>query len=868
MYISAQTSYDRSKVKVWERTSDGRRILNEYPSPLSFYVEDPNGTYKDYKNTPLAKMVYDSYDDYYNAARRYKSNGKKMWESDIPLEYKVLSKYYHNQLEGKLNIGFYDIETDFDPTKKASDDATNPENPITAIALYSVHLNKMMVFAVPPDNTFKYEHISQEILDLGEVRLFRSEKELLISFMDEIHDIDVLVGWNSEVFDNVYVYARAKLVCGEHIANKMSFEGARKPYLKEKEDKHGKVKPVLATSGRELIDLMLVMMKFEPGERDSFALEPVAEEKLPHLPKLKYEGTLADLYRRDFNFFLRYNIRDCEILKGLEDKYGYMRLVVLMAHMDTGLLSDVTGTIRLTEMAIINYCHHKLKIVVNDKPIEGDGPVGKFGGAIVLPPIPGLHEYLGTIDVNSLYPSAMRSINISFDTLIGQFTETHDAYEAVINRSDKKLTMVFEDGAVESLTGKEWNTVLKDVNCSISGYGTVFSLDKQGIIPALLTDWFRQRKEFKRRSGEFESKYLEAKKTDEALANKYYDEYKLYDLMQMTFKLKLNSTYGACGNRFFRFYDIRMAESTTKTGRELLFHMAKTVGKCQNGMYEYPNQFVLGGDTDSIFFLTLQGTYEGASKRAKEIAAIINESFVDFATEKFLLKDEYLGLFAVSQETISDRAIITKGKKNYMMHIVEKDGNKVDKMVIKGLAIKKTGTPKLIRKMLTEHFERFLKGESWKSVGVSILEHREDILKKELDLDRLGLPKRVNKLEEYFDHYNRRTKGKTIPGHCMGAFRWNEMLEEYNDIQSPKIYSGMRIKIFYFRKSIGKFKAIAVPVDMEVIPDWFKSEIIPKIDKQQQIIRVIDNVCKPLLNAIDEYLPTRKTLLVDELVEF
>jgi DNA polymerase elongation subunit (family B) len=869
MYISAQASYDRSHVKVWERTDQGR-IIKEYPSPLYFYLEDPNGKYRDYKGTKLAKLEFDNYNDYYDSAKKLKAQGKKLWESDIPLEYKVLSQhYFNNKSTTNLNVAFYDIEIDYDKTRGMPDIYNEPYAPINAISLYSVHTGKMLVLAVPPDKNFKMKHVSKEVLQLAEIRLFYTEKELLLSFIDELEDVDILSGWNSEGFDDIYIYQRLKMVCGEEIVNKLSFDKARKPYLKDKQDTLGKVNPVLVTSGRCLIDLMLVMIKFEPGERDSFALEAVAEEKLPDLPKLEYEGSLADLYKNDFNFFLRYNIRDCEILKGFEEKFGYIKLAILMYHMDTGLLNDVLGTIRLTEMAIINYCHHTLNIVVNDKEIDGETSDKKFGGAFVLNPIVGLHEWVGSIDVNSLYPSSMMSVNISFDTLVGQFTDTDIAYENVIQKTDKKLSFIFEDGSVEFLTGKEWNSLLREMNCSISGYGTVFNLDKKGIIPSLLKEWFSKRKQFKNKSEEFEKKFLELESTDPNTAKKYQDEHKLYDLMQKVFKLKLNSTYGACGNRFFRFFDVRMAESTTKTGRQILYHMAKSISKFLDGKYVYPNEYVIAGDTDSNLFKTLENNYEACSKKAKDIADFINSSFNSFSQEHFLLSEDYLNIFKVSQETISDRCIFTKGKKNYMMHIVEKDGIKVDKMVTKGLQIKKTNTPKLIRKMLSQHFERFLKGEPWKSVGLSILEQREKLLNAEkLDLDRLGLPKRVNKLDEYIQYYQNGQKGVTITGHAMAAIHWNKCLEANNDKESMKILSGMRIKTFYLKKKIGNFKSIAIPVDLKNIPKWFTEQIEPLIDRDEQIVRVIDQVCKPLLDAIGEELPTRKTLLVQDLVEF
>jgi len=599
MYISAQTTYDRSRVKVWERTKDGR-VLQEYPSPLFFYVEDENGEDTDFRGNKLQKLEFEEYDQYYNTAKRLKSNGKKVFESDIPLEYKVLSQHYYNDIDGTINVTFYDIEIDYDKTKGMPDIYNSPYAPINAISLYHKYSDKMIVLAVPPRPDITLKDISKQTKEVAEIRLFRTETALLLAFLEEIENTDLLSGWNSENFDDIYVFNRLKMVLGDKHANLMSFEGARKPYFQEKVDKHKTKRNILTTSGRVLLDLMQVMMKFEPGERDSFALEAVAEEILTDMPKLTYEGSLADLYKNDFDFFLRYNARDCEILKGLEQKKGYIYLSLLLAHMDSGQIKDVLGTIRLAEMAITNHNHHVLRIRVPDKQIDGDENAEKFGGAIVLPPMIGEHKNVASIDVNSLYPSSMISVNISYDTLIGQFTDNHHAFEQIVNKTDKQLTMVFDDGNVDVLSAKDWNELLNEMNWSISGFGTVFTMDKLGIIPSLLKEWFIKRKDLKKKSFNALTLYNETNDKDLSEAKKYYDEYQYYDLMQTVFKLKLNSTYGACGNRFFRWYDVRLAESTTKTGREVLFHMTKVVGNVLEGQYYYPNKSVIAGDTDSV----------------------------------------------------------------------------------------------------------------------------------------------------------------------------------------------------------------------------------------------------------------------------
>lgn len=866
MYISAQTTFDRSEVKVWERL-DGVRVLKKYPSPLYFFVEDENGDYQSVDGKSLKKLTFDDYSSYYNATAKFKSQGRRMWESDIPLEYKVLSEHYYKaDASGTLNITFYDIEIDYDKSRGFPDVYNMPYAPINAVSFYHKWLDKMIVIAVPPTKDFWYEDLSEEVKSIAEIKLFRTEAELLRELLNQIEDSDILCGWNSETFDDPYIYNRIKMILGEEQAKRLSFEGARAPYFEEKLDKNNVKKPVLVTSGRILLDLMLVMMKFEPGERDSFALESVADEMLDDMPKLKYEGSLADLYRNDFNFFLRYNARDSEILKAFESKKAYIQLCILLSHMDTGLLRDVTATIRLTEMAIINECHHELNLRVPNKKMEG-GDGGKFAGAFVLPPNVGEHDWIGTIDVNSLYPSTMRSLNISFDSLIGQFTDSYRAYEEIYKKSDVALTCVFEDGNVESLPAIEWGNVLRQLNWAVSGYGTIFSQEKQGIIPKLLTGWFSKRKELQKKAAEALDNSIKAKEYDLKLYQNYSDEYRYYNLLQTVFKLKLNSTYGACGNQFFRFFDVRLAESTTRSGREILFHMTKMISKNLCGVYEYPNPYVLGGDTDSCFFKTLQTNYEDASRKAKQIAQEINDSFNEFSSSHFLLAPQFLNLFAVSQEVIADKAIITAGKKNYMMHMVEKDGKKVDKMKITGLAIKKSTTPKKIRKILTDYFERYLKGESWDNIGLALLELKEK-LNLESDIELLGLPKKIKNLERYTSAFETGEKNVTIPGHCMASILWNKSLDEFNDKESLRIVSGMRIRTIYFRKPIGRFKSIAIPVDLDVQPDWFTKNFIEKMDARLQVEKIVDNVCKPIIKAIGKTIPSRKTLQMDELVQY
>jgi len=295
-------------------------------------------------------------------------------------------------------------------------------------------------------------------------------------------------------------------------------------------------------------------------------------------------------------------------------------------------------------------------------------------------------------------------------------------------------------------------------------------------------------------------------------------------------------------------------------------HVYDIIMKDEKYPYFFANNILVH---NSNYFKTHADTVEEASRIAKVVAKAINDSFPVFCQEKFLLKGDFLGLFQVSQEVVAANSIFTHGKKHYMMHVVEKDGNKVDKMVVKGLMIKKTSTPKPMRKLLIDHFERYLKGTPWKEIGLSLLENREKVLAG-VDVEMLGLPKKINGLETYYDAYKNNISGITVPGHCRAAYYWNECLETHNDNESMKMVSGIRARIFHLKTESkkDKHKSIAIPVDIDIVPKWFIEEILPRVDRKMQIERLMDNVCESLLDAIGEMLPTRKTLLLDELVEY
>lgn len=259
-------------------------------------------------------------------------------------------------------------------------------------------------------------------------------------------------------------------------------------------NKFGSEEPIFKFFGRSHLDYRQLFEKFTFEGRTSYALAAIANEELD-IPKLDYEGTLEQLYNRDFVHFITYNARDVEVLVKLDDKFKFIALVNQMAHENTVDFSAVLGTVQYVETGIANHAHYVLKKVVHDKVISNHD---KVEGAVVLNPKIGMHDWIGSVDINSLYPNTIRSLNISPEKIIGQFTNTEDEADwEAINRGDENVrcTLILQSGEQEVHTAAEWKRWLIDNKFAISAYGTVFDQGNgRGVVADILGFWYSERK--------------------------------------------------------------------------------------------------------------------------------------------------------------------------------------------------------------------------------------------------------------------------------------------------------------------------------------------------------------------------------------
>ena len=553
-YVDAIYNKDADKVIVVERTN-GVREYKEYSANWTFYYEDPKGKYRSIFGTPLTKVTAKKRDEF-EKERRIHSN-KTLFESDINVVFKCLSEHYLGVEPPDLHICFFDIEVGFDKHKGFSP-TSDPFNPITAVSLYLDWLDQLITLVVKP------RHMSletaTEISSEFPNTLLVDEEELFKIFFELIEDADVITGWNSEGYDVPYMVNRCTRVLSKDDTRKFCLMGQfPKP---RKYERYGKEETTYDLVGRVHMDYLQLYKKYNYEGRHSYSLDAIGEMEVGE-NKVAYEGTLDQLYNKDFKKFIEYNRQDTMLMVKIHNKLKFLNQANSLAHENTVLLPTVMGSVAMIEQAIYNEAHER-GLIVPDKKRKHDDDETPAAGAYVAVPKKGIHSWIGAVDLNSLYPSAIRALNMAPETIVGQIRPTltdkflHDRklelaldkrsnrnkteddlddddldvgsiiwenvfacleYDAVMNQEEGTiLTVDYENGTSEELSAAEiWNMIFaSNRNWVISANGTIFSTEKEGVIPGLLTRWYSDRKVLQRKLGECDE-FLTGIEVDEDL---------------------------------------------------------------------------------------------------------------------------------------------------------------------------------------------------------------------------------------------------------------------------------------------------------------------------------------------------------------
>jgi len=866
-YIDALFDRDHDRIYVVERLN-GERHYKEYPANYVFYYDDPRGKFLSIFDTPVARFSTRSNKEFRKELRI--QNGKRFYESDINPVFRCLEEHYKGQDAPKLHAAFFDIEVDFDPVKGYSR-PEDPFNAVTAISVYLSWLDQLVTLTVPP-RSLSIESAQDLVKDFPNTFVFETEAEMLSMFLDLIDDADVLSGWNSEGYDIPYTVNRIIRTLSKDDTRKFCLWGQ---FPKQRTfERFGAEAITFDLVGRVHMDYMQLYRKYTYEERHSYSLDAILEyEELEG--KTKYEGTLDQLYNQDFKKFIEYNRQDVNGLAALDKKLKFLDLANTLAHENTVLLPTTMGAVAVTEQAIINEAHERGLVVPNRRERLSDEDT-QAAGAYVAYPKKGLHDWIGSIDINSLYPSAIRALNMAPETIIGQLrphmTDRHIRdrmasgmsfaaaweglfgtleYTAVMEQQrGTEITIDWEDGDESVYSAAEvWKMIFDSRNpWVLSANGTIFSYEREGVVPGLLKRWYAERKEMQKKATEFEGK-------DNA-------QYEYWDKRQLVKKINLNSLYGAILNPGCRFFDKRIGQSTTLTGRAVAKHMDAYVNECLTGNYDHVGETIIYGDTDSCYFsawpVLHKEVAEGRMEWSKEtcialynsIADQVNESFPAFMEQAFHVPRDMGTVIRGGRELVASKGLFIT-KKRYAVLYFDKENKRTDvkgkpgKVKAMGLDLKRSDTPKVIQEFLSDVLNDVLNGASRDHIVEKIKAFKYEF--KERPAWEKGSPKRVNNLTKFAKEEERQGKAN-MPGHVRASMNWNTMRKMNSDNYSQQIVDGAKVIVCKLKNNALGWTSIAYPTDELHLPTWFKE--LPFDDGEMEAT-VIDSKVENLLGVLN-----------------
>jgi len=768
--------YDRNNKLVHLRDdNEGWSSFQYYPT---YYQLDPKGkfyTLDGQKCSPTNK--YD----------------KDHLEIDIDIHTRVLIDLYKDSDEPPKfhNTVFFDIEIKMGGqlTKEYVLDAPME---VTAIALYDQPLQKYFVLVLDEKGTLK--DVSEEG---KEVLVFRHEEDLLRKFLDIWQECDptIAVGYNSDYFDIPYLYSRMKRVLGEPTARRISPLGI---VLERPDDEF---QPV-TIGGITSFDYMRLHKRYVMKQEDSYSLNNIGK-KYAGLGKIEYNGSLDRLMEEDIQKYIDYNINDVEILLRLDEKLQYVNLSTMICHIGHVSYSDIYQSSKINEGAILTYLKRK-DIVSPNKPttinpllkgIEQE----KTAGGFLKEPIPGLYNWIYDLDLTSLYPSIMRTLNMGYDTLICRMLldDKKDCWWSLKELkelpADEKVMIENKDGKITSVPAGKFVDLIEKSECYVAANGVIYDSKRTSIIYEVLTDWFNKRVQYKELMKE---------------ANKAGDQekYEFYKRYQLAVKVMLNSIYGCTALNSFRYGDGKrvIAGSITLTGQRIIQESIKYVNEEMNKEIGTESDYIVASDTDSMFVQALpiinhrnpeidnnndEAIIGKVQEIAKEFQSKVNNYYDILAKESF--NSPLKHYLEMKMETVVKAAYWSK-KRRYAQYIVNEEGVSVNKLDFKGLELMKSNFPKKFKAFGTNLIKEIMFGKKKAEVDKLVLDFKDEIttgpavdVGKPTGVD--GINKWTQKKASAGEMFSSFKLG--APAHVKAAVRYNDLLRFY---KLDKKYDGIR----------------------------------------------------------------------------
>ena len=652
----------------------------------------------------------------------------------------------------------------------------------------------------------------------------KNEKQLLFEFMKFwIKQYpDIITGWNTKFFDLPYLMNRIRLLAGDKVANRMS------PWnLINREEIHvrGRPQTIYQLYGIVNLDYLDLYKWFIPARQESYKLDFIGELELGRGKDDAGYDTFKDWYTKDFQSFVDYNIQDVEIVDALEDKLGLIDLSLTVAYESKVNYDDIFSQVRVWDTLIAN---HLMKKNICVPPREEHSKETKYEGAYVKEPTVGQHKWVTSFDINSLYPHIIIQYNISPEKILGESSHGVNVNKMI----DMKVPLNY----------------LQTEGACLTPNGAKFKNDSQGFLPEMMETMYNERVIYKKRM-------LKAKKEYEKTKDpKLVREIARCHNIQWARKIALNSAYGAVGNQYFRYYDVRQASGITTAGQFIIRFIEKKVNEYLNNILQTKGQvdYIVASDTDSIYVTLdklVQKTCEG--KDDQQITDFIGK-VCDNKIEPYIAKcfDElasYTNAFkncmVMKREVIANKGIWV-AKKRYMLNVLDEEGVRLadPKLKLMGIEAVKSSTPQVCRGKIKEAI-KIIMGKTEDDLHKFIADFRKEF--NELEPEAIAFPRSCNNLKKYMSSSSIFIKGTPI--HVKGALIYNHQLKQFKlGTKYPYIQEGDKIK-FLKLKEANPFKFDVISY-ISTLPTEFKLK--QYVDYETQFEKTFLDPMRFILNAI------------------
>ena len=741
--------------------SDGRSFQDKIRYEPTLFVEShkpQNPQWKTLDNRMVAPVKWGSMKDSRQAIKEY---GGSVYGFD-QFQYSFISEKFPGLVNydmSKIKIAYIDIETS---SENGFPDVRSATEEVLAV---SIKMGKdFRVYgcgSYDPQPGVKYISCVDE-------------KNLLLEFVNDwmMNYPDVITGWNSRFFDIPYMVNRIRNVLGEKIANKLSPWG----WFRESEVTlvGNRKQQVFDLVGISSIDYMDAYKKFTYVNQERYSLNHIAYVELGE-KKLDYSeyASLHELYKTNYQKFVDYNVHDVILVERLEEKMKLMEMIISLAYMAKCNFNDVFSPVKMWDCIIHNHLRNQNVVI---PPKVHETKTEAYEGAFVKDPQIGRHKWVCSFDLNSLYPHLIMQYNISPETIVGMHEES---------------------GLVEPLLNREVDTdFLREKNLTMTPNGSLYTRKKQGFLPALMEKMYTDRVKYKKLMSE------EQKKGKSADTNKLAQ----YHNMQINLKIALKSAYGALGNQWFRFYDVRNAEAVSVAGQLSIRWAERAVNEYLNKVLETDNEdYVLASDTDSLY-VNMEKMVEkvgltDTDKIIKFLDTVCDGKIQDVIDKCYGEMAEYVNAFqqkmVMKREVLADVGIWV-AKKHYVLNVHNSEGVQYEepKLKIMGIEAVKSSTPEPCRNALKKAFKIMMNGTEDDVINF-IEEFKTEF--NTFPAEDISFPRSVKGLAKYYDSAT--IYRKSTPIHVKGSLIYNKILQNKRLTRKyPVIQEGEKIKYAYLKE--------------------------------------------------------------------